>query len=128
MTTGMRAARVAARVQEELAVLMRSLSDPRLQGVFVSRVEMTDDLQTAKVFVRHEQAGELSTAAKKSLLKGFESASGRLRKEVARAVALRRAPELRFIYDAGQDSAHRVEEILREIRSEGAGQGGKSGT
>ena len=126
MTTGMRGSRVAARVQEELAVLLRSLSDPRLQGVFVSRVEMTDDLQTAKVFVRHEQAGELSTAAQKALLKGFESASGRLRKEVARAVALRRAPELRFIYDSGQDSAHRVEEILREIRAEGDAQGRKS--
>ncbi|HMY19634.1 MAG TPA: 30S ribosome-binding factor RbfA [Polyangium sp.] len=125
--TGMRANRVAARVQEELATLLRSLSDPRLQGIFISRVEMTDDLQVAKVYVRHEQAGELSPAKQKSLLRGFEAASGRLRKEVARAVALRRAPELRFIYDAGQDSAHRVEEILREIRSEGESPSGKSG-
>lgn len=127
MTTGMRSSRVAARVQEELAVLLRSLSDPRLQGIFVSRVEMTDDLQTAKVYVRHEQAGELSKPQQKTLLKGFDAASGRLRKEVAKAVALRRAPELRFIYDSGQDSAHRVEEILREIRAEGDGQSGKSG-
>jgi ribosome-binding factor A len=125
---GMRTGRVAARVQEELAVLLRSLSDPRLQGVFVSRVEMTDDLQTAKVFVRHEQAGELSAPAQKALLKGFDAANGRLRKEVAKAVALRRAPELRFLYDSGQDSAHRVEEILREIRAEEAGSGGKSST
>jgi ribosome-binding factor A len=124
--TGMRSARVAARVQEELAALLRSLSDPRLKGVFVSRVEMTDDLQTAKVYVRHEQAGQLSPTAQRSLLKGFESASGRLRKEVARAVALRRAPELRFIYDAGQDSALRVEELLREIRAEDEAQSGKS--
>lgn len=125
--TGMRANRVAARVQEELATQLRALSDPRLQGIFVSRVEMTDDLQVAKVYVRHEQAGELSPAARKSLLRGFEAASGRLRKEIARAVALRRAPELRFIYDAGQDSAHRVEEILREIRADGESQSGKSG-
>ncbi len=125
--TGMRANRVAARVQEELATQLRSLSDPRLQGIFVSRVEMTDDLQVAKVYVRHEQAGELSPGARKSLLRGFEAASGRLRKEIARAVALRRAPELRFIYDAGQDSAHRVEEILREIRADGESQSGKSG-
>jgi len=116
--TAMRVARVAARVQEELAVLLRSLSDPRLQGIFVTRVEMTDDLQTAKVYVRHDQAGELSTAAKRALLKGFDAASGRLRKELARTVALRRAPELRFIYDAGQDSAYRVDEILREIQAE----------
>ncbi|MBK9265144.1 MAG: 30S ribosome-binding factor RbfA [Polyangiaceae bacterium] len=124
--SGMRSARVAARVQEELAVLLRSLADPRLQGVFISRVEMTDDLQTAKVYVRHEQAGELPTAARRALLKGFESASGRLRKEVARALALRRVPELRFIYDAGQDSAHRVEELLREIHADDEAQNRKS--
>ncbi len=123
--TGMRSARVAARVQEELAVLLRSLGDPRLQGVFVSRVEMTEDLQVARVFVRHEQAGELPIKAQKALLKGFEAASGRLRKDVSRAVALRRSPELRFLYDSGQDSAHRVEEILREIRTESEPQGGK---
>jgi ribosome-binding factor A len=113
-------------MQEELAVLLRSLSDPRLQGVFVSRVEMTDDLQTAKVFVRHEQAGALTMQARKALLKGFEAASGRLRRDVSRAVAHRRSPELRFIYDEGQDSAHRVEEILREIRTEGTPPDGKS--
>jgi ribosome-binding factor A len=32
---------------------------------------------------------------------------------------------LRFIYDTGQDSAHRVEEILRELHEE---EGGKSRT
>ena len=123
---GVRSARVASRVQEELSVLMRKLSDPRLRGVFVSRVEMTDDLQTAKVFVRHEQAGELSAPDRKNLLRGLEAASGRLRKDVAHAVTLRRAPELRFIYDSGQDSAHRVAEILLEIQAEDSAQRDKS--
>jgi ribosome-binding factor A len=47
-----RATRVAERLREDLAGMMRGLRDPRLDGVLVSRVEITDDLQSAKVFVR----------------------------------------------------------------------------
>ena len=116
--TGVRASRVASRVREELSALLRDMSDPRLLGVFISRVEVTDDLQTAKVYVRHELGDKADASQQRSLLRGLEAASGRLRRDVAKAVSLRRAPELRFVYDTGQDSAYRVEEILREIRAE----------
>ena len=49
-----RATRVAGRLREELAAALRALSDPRVQGVLVSRIEITDDLQTARVYVRRE--------------------------------------------------------------------------
>jgi len=118
----MRSSRVAARVHEELADLLREMSDPRLSGVVVTRVEVTDDLQLARVFVRHELGAE-GASERRSMLAGLEAASGRIRREVARRVALRRAPELRFAYDTGQDSAYRVEELLREIHSEDAERG-----
>lgn len=120
---GVRSSRVASRVREELAGLLRDLSDPRIAGVLISRVEMSDDLQVAKVFVRHELGDGLAHAAQRSMLEGLEAAGGRLRREVARAVALRRVPTLRFLYDEGRDSAYRVEEILREIHSEDAKRG-----
>ncbi|MDI1434691.1 30S ribosome-binding factor RbfA [Polyangium sorediatum] len=113
---GLRSARVAARVREELAALLRDMADPRLHGVLISRVEMTDDLQTARIFVRHELGASPGEPERRSMLKGLEAAGGRLRRDVGKAVQLRRAPELKFIYDTGQDSAYRVEEILHEIR------------
>jgi ribosome-binding factor A len=115
---GMRSSRVASRVREELAALLREMSDPRIKGVLISRVEMTDDLQTAKVFVRHDLGEAADAAGRRGLLEGLEAASGRLRRDVSRAVSLRRAPSLRFIYDSGQDSAYRVEELLHEIRTD----------
>lgn len=121
----MRSSRVASRVREELAALLRDMSDPRLSGVLISRVEITDDLQLAKVFVRHELGDGLDAAGRKAMLKGLDNASGRLRRDVARAVALRRAPDLRFLYDEGQDSAYRVEEILREIHADDGDKRGK---
>ena len=117
-----RATRVAERLREDLSSLMRELGDPRVLGVLVTRVEITDDLQSAKVYVRHE-LGSDDEGAKKTMLKGIQAASGRLRREIARTMRLRVVPTLRFFYDEGPDAMRRVEELLREIKSEGSGGG-----
>lgn len=109
-----RSQRVASRMREELTLLMRGLSDPRLAGTVITRIELTDDLAFARVFVRQELLTP-DEAAQKKMLRGFEAASSRLRQSVGKALGLRHAPELRFQYDSGQDAAMRVEEILREI-------------
>ena len=116
-----RATRVAARLQEELSTALRELTDPRLEGVLISRVELTDDLQSAKVFVRREQGGE--EKAVKAALKGLGAASGRLRKAVGESLGLRTTPELRFFYDASLDAVTRIEELLREVKGGSGSQG-----
>jgi ribosome-binding factor A len=58
-------------------------------------------------------------AARREVLNGLAAASGRLRREVARRMALRSAPALSFYYDEGPDEQRRIEEILREIQQEG---------
>lgn len=112
-----RAVRVAGRVQQELAMLLRGLRDPRIEGVAVTRVEMTDDLSLARVYVRRE-LGSDDPRDRRVLIKGLEAAAGRLRRDVARGLALRYAPNLRFYFDEGLEAASRVEEILREIEQE----------
>ena len=112
-----RAVRVGGRVQQELATLVRGLRDPRVDGVAVTRVEMTDDLSLARVYVRRE-LGSHDDRDRRAVLKGLEAASGKLRRDVARGVALRYTPNLRFFYDEGLEAASRVEEILREIEQE----------
>jgi len=47
-----RSSRVSERLREELSTMLRGLDDPRVLGALVTRVEMPDDLQSAKVFVR----------------------------------------------------------------------------
>jgi ribosome-binding factor A len=115
MSTGVkRSARVAERLREELSAKLRDMRDPRLTGVLISRVEVTDDLQSAKVFVRRE-LGAADPGVQKQMLKGLQAASGRLRRDVAGALSLRYAPTLRFFYDDAPDAVDRVEELLREI-------------
>lgn len=121
MTVGevKRAVRVAERVREEAARAIAELQNPRLAGVLVTRVEMTDDLQIATVFVRLGAGGD-ERPARTAVLRALESASGRLRREVAQAVRLRYAPALRFRYDEGLDATRRIEEVLAEIHREDA--------
>jgi ribosome-binding factor A len=115
-----RASRVAGRLQEELSAALRGMRDPRLEGVLVSRVELTDDLQLAKVYVRRELGPD--AVAVKAALKALESASGRLRRTVGEALDLRYAPNLRFYYDEAPDAVSRIEELLREVKGD-AGKG-----
>ena len=119
--TPKRAVRVAERVREEIArALVRDLGDPRLALAVVIRVEMPDDLSLARVMVRLASGGE-DVVAQKRLLAGLNAASGLLRKRVGQNVGLRRAPELRFFYDEGQDASTRVEELLAEIDRDRSG-------
>lgn len=116
-----RATRVAERLREDLSSLLRELRDPRLAGVLVSRVELTDDLQSAKVHVRHEFGAD-DVASRRTMLKGLEAASGRLRRDIARTMGLRVVPTLRFYYDEGPDAERRIEELLREIKAASGGE------
>jgi ribosome-binding factor A len=107
-----RATRVSERVREELAwLLTREVRDPRVSGVIVSRVEMTDDLKMARVYVRMLTGGDASEA-----LEGLKRTSSMLRRELTKKVGLRYAPELRFFYDDGLDKTSRIEELLEEVK------------
>ncbi len=112
-----RATRVAGRMAEELSVALRGLGDPRLEGVLISRVEVTDDLQSARVYVRRELGGEAK--AVKAALKALGLAAARLRRVAGQALGLRYMPELRFFYDDSLDAVARIEELLLEVKREG---------
>jgi ribosome-binding factor A len=112
--TASRPIRVAARIREELSELLsQRVNDPRVAGVLVTNVEVTPDLLDARIRVR------LSTnddpAARKAALKGLESASGFLRRELGGRLQLRNAPRLTFFYDESIERSRRIDEVLAEI-------------
>lgn len=118
-----RPVRVAAQLRQEVARLIgRDLADPRLEGLVVSSAWISSDLQLAKVFFRimTTDEGKAFEARKKDADRALTGASGRLRKAVTARLGLRVAPELRFIYDEGQDARTRIEELLEEVKRERA--------
>ncbi|MHC5110553.1 MAG: 30S ribosome-binding factor RbfA [Planctomycetota bacterium] len=91
--------------KEKLASLIRTvvgealihrLSDPRIETLTtVSRVEMTTDLQVARVFIS-VPGGESS---ERKTMAAIESAHGLLQRLVADNVSMRQCPKLRFEID-----------------------------
>jgi ribosome-binding factor A len=112
-----RAARVVGRVQLELmSIVRREIRDPRVQDLIITRVDMPDDLQLARVYVRNTV--DNGPAAITSLLRGLSAAKGKLRSTLAKAVKMKYAPELVFFFDDGQDAATRIDGVLEEIAAE----------
>jgi ribosome-binding factor A len=110
--------RVASRVREEItAALNRDLSDPRLAGVVVSDVQVTDDLSLADVSIvvmGDDEAMSRAEGARKVLAK----LEGGLRKRLAPRLGMRRVPSLRFRTDHGRAEVERLDSILHEVSEE----------
>ena len=116
MSQGSRPARVADQIRGELATLLaREVHDPGIGFVTITRVQVSADLQQARVFYTALAAGGDPEKARR----GTEQALGRaipfLRRQIGSRLRLKRVPELKFIYDesiAGQD---RIEQLLNEL-------------
>ncbi len=111
-----RSERVSRSLLKAISEAVRDdVSDPGLEGVMITRVELTDDLRFARVLwylLPHDD--ERVQAADEA----FERATGRLRGSVARRVQLKKTPELRFVYDRGVDNSARVDELLAGLKSD----------
>ena len=107
-----RALKCAEAVREVVSMaILTELKDPRIQGVTVTYVEVSDDLRYAKVHVSimgEEPQQRLS-------MKGLSSAAGFLQAKVAKRLELRYTPRLSFILDMGVKRSIEVARILREV-------------
>lgn len=104
-------ARIEARIRERVAYAIEfELKDPRSTFITLTRVEVSDDLSSAKIFYSvYGTPGDRSRAAHM-----LESAGGFLRKQLGRVLRTRRIPALRWIYD---DSIEYQAEMERKIQS-----------
>lgn len=107
-----RAERVGDLIREEISLLLlRAVKDPRLQGVTITGVRLSDDLRHARVYF----AGERSPDGQARQLAGLRSAAGFLRGELTRRLRLRFAPELIFFVDETLEQGLRIADLLRAV-------------
>ena len=115
MATTRRQQRVNHLLQQEVSKLLEfELSDPRLQGVTVSGVEISPDLKHARVFI--VSTGD--AAQETEVRHGLQSATPFLRRELSRRIQLRAVPEIHFAFDHSIEHADRIERLLREVHDE----------
>jgi ribosome-binding factor A len=118
MSQGSRPERVADQIRSEVAsMLARDVHDPGIGFVTVTRVQVTPDLQHARI--HYTSLGD--DKARANTAKALGRASVFLRRQIGARLRLKRVPEIEFHYDesiAGQD---RIEQLLNNIRAGGAG-------
>lgn len=104
---GHRLQRTQEDIKRELTDIMRDLKDPRIKGLIsIVRVEVTNDLSYAKVFVSAMEGLEQA----KSAVEGLKSGAGYIRRELGNRLHIRYVPELKF---AATDSIEYGAEINR---------------
>ena len=104
-----RLARIEGEMQRVLSTLVsREVRDPRVGNVTLTAVNVAPDMSSARVFFvpfgnQHppEEVGE-----------GLNRAAGFLRGEVGRALALRHAPKLEFVYDQQIEHADKLTRLI----------------
>lgn len=92
------------------------LKDPRIGFVTLTGVEVSADIQHAKIF--YTVMGDASTRGKTST--GLEKAIPFIRRELGRRLHLRTIPEIIFQYDSSIEYGTRIESLLKEAGLDGA--------
>jgi len=110
--TSRRVQKAAEAIREVVSMaILADLTDPRIQGVTVTFVEVSPDMRVAKIHVSvmgDDTAGELC-------LHGLRSAAGYLQQKISRRIDTRYTPRLRFELDLGVKKSVAIAKMLEEM-------------
>jgi ribosome-binding factor A len=113
MPSGVRLQRIADRIRQEISeMLIKEISDPRLQQIFITDVKVDRELAFADVYVSAVEGSARSA----EILEGLEHANGFLRHELSARIELRAFPRLRYHWDPTPENADHIERLLAELR------------
>jgi ribosome-binding factor A len=105
--------RVADQVRDVIAECFSAsqMRDPALDGVVVTAVKVTPDLQLASVYVRNYREVRVE-----EMILGLERSRPFLRRQIAREIKMRKVPALRFFHDVSIERGAHIEKLLEVAR------------
>jgi ribosome-binding factor A len=114
-----RTARLNEVILEVLADELERLSDPRLELVTLTGVEVNRDLSKASVYYSTlgDSTGAEAEAKRESTATALRSAAPHLRRVLSREVRVKQIPRLDFVEDPAITASARIEAILRDIHA-----------
>lgn len=117
MADSRRVARVAELIRREVSqMLLSEIKDDRVQVgmVSVTSVEVSGDLQHAKIFVSIYGSDD----ARAQTMQGLKSATGFVRSELGHRMRLRRTPEVQFLEDRSIERGTQVLSLINRLSQE----------
>jgi ribosome-binding factor A len=104
-----RLGRIEGEMQRVLSTLvLREVRDPRVGNITLTSVSVAPDMSTARIWF--VPFGDKHTP--EQVTEGLNRAAGFLRGELGRALQLRHAPKLEFIYDQQIENADKLTRLI----------------
>jgi ribosome-binding factor A len=118
MPQSFRPNRVGDLIREDLSALLArgEVHDPDIGFITLTTVKMSPDLQLARVL--YTSLGD--AASRQKTAKALERATPFLRRQIGQRLRLRRVPVLEFRFDESVGHQDRIEQILRDLKTEEA--------
>lgn len=103
-----RSERVGEVIQRELAQLIHfEIKDPRVQGVTITAVKVSRDMEHARIFF-----SILGENTPDTVLEGLEKAKGFLRHQLGKSLQMRMTPHLRFYHDDSVERGAHISAVI----------------
>lgn len=108
------------RVRQEILrevnnIMLLEIKDPRIEGVTITDVNLTGDLQQATIYYStlSNKAGE-----RQKTQRGLDAITGKVRSELGKKLTLYKTPEIKFERDQSIDYGSHIDSLLEQIKSE----------
>lgn len=109
---GKRSLRVGELLHQEIShILSRDMKDPRLSSLTVTRVDLTDDLKHARVYVSVFGRGLYSN----EIVPALEGATGFIRGRLGKTLKLKWIPQLIFQVDESVEYSLKISKMLKDL-------------
>ena len=117
--TSIKNTRINGEVQKELSrIISREIKDPRIHEMTsVTQVMVTPDLKECKAYI--SVLGDEQAQA--DTLAGLQSATGYIRRELARSINIRNTPEITFYIDQSIEYAINMSKKIDDVMNRQTG-------
>jgi ribosome-binding factor A len=121
---GKRSDRVADLVRKEISeMLVKTIKDPRIGFITITRVAVTEDCRSARVY--YSVVG--TVAERERSMEGLNSAKGYIRRELGHRMRLKHTPEIVFQFDPSIEYAVHMGELFHHLQKEREKKEGEDG-
>lgn len=96
-------------MREVRTLLLLEMGNPLLAQISVTRVLLTKDLSSARIYYETSEKDRAAVTAELNKLRGA------VRKELAQRMRLRAVPKLEFFYDETNETISRVERLIDSL-------------
>lgn len=111
-----RVGRVEQEIQREVNdILLNRVRDPRVQGVTITGVDVTGDLQQATIYF--SILSETASNAQKAQA-GLDKAKGLIRHELGQRLSIYKTPEIFFKQDQSVRYGERIDELINKLHEQ----------